>query len=170
MLGESLERIEGIIDVSIIVPVLFENPLRELAVQFIADALSLKRKALIPTTSILGAYHIATRYLGVPRRGVKKILEGMLRTGSPILYPHVDIDLVVEALDIAVAYNIESWDGYLISLAKAVGTSIIFTLDMGLRRIGEIIPVAPFPENVVREYHEFVRQLVGKRKSLLGSL
>ena len=106
----------------------------------------------------------------MPRRGVKKILEGMLGTGSPILYPHVDIDLIVEGLDVAVAYNVESWDGYLISLAKAVGTSIIFTLDMGLRRVGEIIPVAPFPENVIREYHEFVRQLVGKRKPLLGSL
>lgn len=70
-----------VVDVSVLVPACFENPLKELAVDFLTDALTQKRRtAVIPVTSVIGAYHITTRYLRTPRLAVKKALEGILRS------------------------------------------------------------------------------------------
>ena len=80
MLSVNLDYVEGVVDVSIIVPTCFENPLKKLATDFLGEVLSLRRKAIIPVTAVLGAYHIATRYLRAPRRVVKKILVEMLET------------------------------------------------------------------------------------------
>ena len=54
---------EGVLDVSILVPVCFSNPLTEDSINFLQDVLLLRRKALLPVTAVVGAYHIATNYL-----------------------------------------------------------------------------------------------------------
>jgi len=82
-----LGYVEGVLDVSVLVPACFENPLKELATNFLAEVLAQKSRAVIPVTSIIAAYHIATRYLGIPKLAVKKVMEGILRTKSPALYP-----------------------------------------------------------------------------------
>ena len=61
MLSASLGYVEGVVDVSIIVPVCFDNPLKESAAGFLEEVLALKRRAVIPVTAVLGACHIATR-------------------------------------------------------------------------------------------------------------
>ncbi len=164
MLSASSGYAEGVVDVSIVVPVCFENPLKKLAAEFLAEILALKRRAVIPVTAVLGAYHIATRYLGAPRRAVKKILTGMLETRSPALYPQVPPELAAEALDIASTYNIESWDGYLVALAQSLQARIIYTLDKELGRVKEIVAVNPFPEQEVEKYHQYLQALIKTRK------
>ena len=155
----SSASIDGVVDVSIIIPMCFDNPLKNDAVGYISDILVQKRKTIIPITSLIGAYHIATRYLRIPRLTVKKILDGLLRTRSLALYPHVTIALAIDALDYAAAWNIESWDGYLIALARNLGTTTIYTLDKEMSEIKEIMAINPFPEEKVREYHNFVKNL-----------
>ncbi len=164
MLGESLVQVNGVVDVSIVVPICFENPLRRFAVEFIARVLELEEKALIPVTAVLGAYHIATRYLKTPRRLVKKILTGLLETRSPALYPQIPIRLAAEALDIASSYRIESWDAYLVALARSHNARYIYTLDKGFERIPEIMARNPFPEKLTRQYHEYVGELLGEER------
>ena len=160
MLSVNLDYVEGVVDVSIIVPTCFENPLKKLATDFLGEVLSLRRKAIIPVTAVLGAYHIATRYLRAPRRVVKKILVEMLETRSPALYPRVSVLMAVEALDVATTYNIESWDGYIIALAQSFKTKIVYTLDSELKKVREIIVVNPFPPEKVDEYHEYLQALL----------
>ncbi len=152
--------VNGVVDVSIIVPVCFDNPLRNYAVEFLAKVLRLEEKALVPTTTILGAYHIVTRYLRVPRRLVKKILTGLVETRSPALYPQVSVREVVEALDIASSYRVESWDAYLVALARKYNARYIYTLDRRLKTIPEIVVKNPFPGELTRQYHEYVRELL----------
>lgn len=164
-LEENLASVEGVADVSVIVPICFNNPLRQHAVDLLSDILSQRRRAIIPVTSVIGAYHIATRYLKTSRLIVKKILGGLLRTRSPSLYSHVAIELAVDALDYATVYNIESWDGYLISLARSSGAAVIYSLDKELSKIKEVTVINPFPEEKVREYHNFVKNLVELEKS-----
>lgn len=159
-LSESLEYAEGVADTSIIVPVCFQNPLKMLAVKFLEEALTLKRRIAIPVTAIFGAYHIATRYLRAPRSEVKKILVGLLQTRSPALYPRVDIDVAIDSLDVAAIYKVESWDGYIISLAGALGTKTIFTLDRELGKVAGIRVEMPFPKQMIKQYHEYVTSLV----------
>ncbi|GEM_PF-6952604 len=45
----------------------FDNPLKEYSITFLYDVLTQKRRIAIPISSIIGAYHIATRYLKVSR-------------------------------------------------------------------------------------------------------
>jgi hypothetical protein len=68
---ENLAYAEGIVDVGAIVQSYFENPLKEQSISLLADAISRRRRLVIPVTEIIGAYHIATKYLGVPRLAAK---------------------------------------------------------------------------------------------------
>lgn len=50
---------EGVIDVNIIVPACFDNPLKKSAINFLSEVLTGKRDVDIPLSTIIGAYHIA---------------------------------------------------------------------------------------------------------------
>ena len=82
-----MESIEAVADVSVILPVCFQTPLKKPAVEFIREALMLEKKIVLPITAILGAYHIATRYIKASRHDVKKILVELLQTRSPPYTP-----------------------------------------------------------------------------------
>ena len=153
--------VEGIVDVGVLVPACFENPLRESSVDFLSQVLTQRKKAAIPLSSIIGAYHITTRYLKVPRLSVKKTLEGMLRTGSPALVGIMTDKTISDAIDYATAYNIESWDGFLVALCRSMGSTIIYSLDNELRKVKEITVVNPFPEEQVKEYHKYLQEKIG---------
>jgi predicted nucleic acid-binding protein len=156
--GESSAYPDGVVDVGILVPTCFENPLKEQSTTFIADVLTGKKRAAIPVTAIIGAYHVATRYLRAPRMTVKKVLGGILRTGSPALYGHVSPQTAWDALDYASTYLIESWDGYLISLARSLRSTVVFSLDEELHKVKEITLVNPFPREDVERYHDFLEK------------
>ena len=156
MLGENSASPNGVLDVSILVPACFENPLNEVSIDFISKVLTQEKPAALPISAILGAYHITTRYLGVPKPAAKRILGGILQTESPSLYPHISPKTALDALDYAIAYNIESWDGYLISLTRSLGSTIIYTLDKELSKVKEITAVNPFPEDAVKKYHSYL--------------
>jgi len=156
MRGESLAYPEGVLDVSILIPACFENPLKERSIAFLSQVLTQKKRAALPVSAVLGAYHIATRYLGAPKIAVKKVLEGILRSGSPALYPHITPQVALDGLDYAVAYDIESWDGYLISLTRSLRATVIYSLDQELTKVKEIIVANPFPQDKVKQYHEFI--------------
>ena len=151
---------EGIVDVSIVVPSCFENPLKNHSITFLSEVLKQEKRALIPVSAILGAYHITTRYLRVPRMTAKKILEGILKSDSSALYPNISTHIAIDALDYASTYNIESWDGYLISLARSVGTTVIYSLDRELSKVKEAIIVNPFPQNAVERYHRYLNSKI----------
>lgn len=87
MSGGSSAYAEGVVDVGIIVPVCFKNPLREEAIEFLMSVLSQETKAKVPVSCVLGAYHIATNYLRAPRRPVRDVLVGLLETHSPAFFP-----------------------------------------------------------------------------------
>ena len=148
---------EGVLDVSILIPACFENPLKEHSITFLSEIMLQKKRAVLSTSAVMGAYHIATRYLRVPKIAVKEVMEGILRSGSPALYPHITPEIAADSLDYATAYDIESWDGYLISLTRSLGSTIIYTLDKELSKVKEITVVNPFPQDKVKQYHEFIK-------------
>jgi len=154
---------EGVLDVSILIPACFENPLKEHSITFLSEIMLQKKRAVLPTPAVIGAYHIATRYLRVPKIAVKKVMEGILRSGSPALYPHITPEIAADGLDYATAYDIESWDGYLISLTRSLGSTIIYSLDKELSKVKEITVVNPFPQDKVKQYHEFIETRLRER-------
>ncbi|MCX8204444.1 MAG: PIN domain-containing protein [Candidatus Nezhaarchaeota archaeon] len=157
-----MEYPEGVVDVGIVVVSLFDNPLKPRAIEFMADVLKQRRRAAIPISAVIGAYHVATRYLRLPRIDVKRVLAEMLLTRSPALYPHIPLDVAMYALDLATYYGVEPWDGYVIELAKRLGNSIVYTLDEELSKIEGVIVVNPFPEELVEQYHEYVGCLMSR--------
>lgn len=107
-LRESSVYPEGVVDVGIIAVACFENPLKELGIRFLSSILKQERRAAIPVSSVIGAYHIATRYLRAPPLSVKKILTRLLETGSPALYPQISTEIAIDALEYAAHYRVES--------------------------------------------------------------
>jgi len=148
---------EGVLDVSILVPVCFKNPLKEDSIAFLSEVLTQNKRAALPVSAVLGAYHIATQYLRAPKMAVKKVLEGILRSGSPALYPHITPQIALDGLDYATVYDIESWDGYLISLTRSLRATVMYSLDQELSKVKEIIVANPFPKDKVKQYHEFLK-------------
>lgn len=96
---------EGVVDVGIIVVSLFENPLQKKALEFLSDVLLQKKRVAIPVTTVLGAFHVATRYLRLPMVETRKILVKMLETRSRAFYPHVSVEEAIGALDYATYYK-----------------------------------------------------------------
>ena len=55
------DRVEGVVDVGLIVISHFENPAKGVALEFLSDVLKWRKKCIIPVSTILGAYHVLTR-------------------------------------------------------------------------------------------------------------
>lgn len=160
---ESLAYPDGVLDISVIIPTCFENPLKADSIEFVSEVMLLKRRAALPIPVIIGAYHVATRYLGVSKIDVKKVMDGILRSGSPALYPHISPEIAADGLDYATVYNVEPWDGYIVSLARYLGSTIIYSLDEELLRVKGISVVNPFPQDKVKQYRDFLERILRER-------
>ena len=151
--------IEAIVDTGITVIAHFENPAQGIAVNLLSQVLKGERRCLIPTSTLLGAYHIMTEYLGVEKVSAYKALTRTLETRSPALYQDISIDQAIDALTYANGYHIESWDGYIIALAKEMNAPMIYSLDEKLAtKIKEVHVVNPIPEEEYKSYNQWLRQ------------
>jgi predicted nucleic acid-binding protein len=160
-LGEEEAGYSGVVDVGIVLVSLFDNPLRHHALDFLEEVLSRKNQAAIPNTAFLGAYHIATRYLRCPRDLIAREIKETLALASPAFLEDIPPEAVQEAVDVAMAHGLESWDGYLVSLARRSGTPVIYSLDRGFEKVPDVSLVVPFPRKTVRAYHRWVKGLLG---------
>lgn len=152
------DRIEGVVDVGPIVLSHFENPARDAALEFLSEVLKWRRKCIIPTSTILGAYHILTRYLRVEKVSAYEALTRTLKTRSPAFYENIAVEAVLDSLTNALGYNVESWDGYIVSLAKKFRAAV-YTTDLNLmRRVKDVPVVNPIPEDVFDEYNQWLRE------------
>jgi len=155
--------IEGVIDVGVVVIAHFENPARLHAFDFLKDVLLWKKRCLIPTSAIMGAYHVMTEYLGVDRDSACKALKKTLETRSPAFYGDLSVDMAIDALENALTYKIESWDGYLVYLAKNQKAPVIYSIDGKLaRRVKEVKVINPIPAEVFLEYNRWLNARLRK--------
>ncbi|MEM2954093.1 MAG: type II toxin-antitoxin system VapC family toxin [Candidatus Bathyarchaeia archaeon] len=150
---------EALVDVGIIVLAHFRNPARRHAAQLLLDALTFKKRVLIPIAAYLGAYIIMTRYLKLRGDRVAKPLLKTLSVESPAFYGNLPKTVVEKALASASTLNISSWDSYLIELAKELGIKKIYTIDEELKKkIKDVEITNPIPQNVMKEYHQYIRE------------
>ncbi len=148
---------EAAVDVGIIVLAHFKNPARRHAAQLLLDALTLKKRILIPVNTYLGAYIIMTRYLKLRSTHVAKALLKTLSIESPVFYGNLPKTIAEKALASASTLNISSWDGYLIEMAKELGVNKIYTIDEELKRkIKDIEIENPIPQRIMKEYRQYI--------------
>ena len=151
------DRVEGIVDVGVVVIAHFENPANKQALEFIRNVLLWKRRCLVPTSTLIGAYHILTSYLGVERDSACNALLKTLKTLSPAFYEDITIELASEAIVNATSYKIASWDGYIISLARIYNAPTIYTIDSKLAsKVKDIQIINPIPEEAFKKYNEWL--------------
>ncbi len=157
MLGE---RLDGLVDVGIIVIAHFENPAAGHAREFLKKVFLSKIKAGIPLTTFLGAYHIMTKYLRLDPILVSRSLKRTLSLNSPIFIEDILKLDVIRSLEFASYFEIESWDAYLLSLAERYGAKVIFSIDEELKKkIGKnLLVVNPIPEDVMERYQDFIKK------------
>ncbi len=125
MQGESL-ACDGIVDVGLVVLSHFSNPAKTEALNFLTKVFMQEIKAVIPTTTFLGAYHVMTSYLRLPRPEIAKILSKTLSLDSEAFYENVRKEDVREGLNYSLAYSIESWDSFLLAWAKGWARLLFF--------------------------------------------
>jgi predicted nucleic acid-binding protein len=157
-----IEGIEGVLDTGIIVISHFENPIKIEMLTFLKEIFSGERRILIPLTTFMGAYHILTKYLGVDRYNAKVSLSETLNINSPLFFEDVNKFTVFNAIDYSSVNNIESWDAYLINLAKQFNTHNLYTIDMKLKKLRDISILNPVSEEKFAEYQEFLKELFKK--------
>lgn len=161
LLPEKAGTIEEVIDTGVIAVAHFENPARKAAFQLIKMALIGERKCLIPVTAVLGAYHIMTKYIGVDEVSAYRALTKTLETRSPAFYEDVSVNSALDGLTYALSYRVESWDGYIIHLAKRFRAPIIYSVDQELaKRVREIQVVNPIPPNIFKLYNKWLRKRI----------
>ncbi len=130
---------------------------------FLKEIFSGNRRLLIPLTTFMGAYHILTHYLKVDRYNVKITLSETLSLNSPFLYEDISKSLVFNAMDYAAVKNIESWDAYLIMLARLFNTHNIYTIDTKLKKLSDITIISPVSDEKLAEYQQFIVKLFQKK-------
>lgn len=162
MLRRSLDLIKGIVDVGIIVVAHVDNPARIEALNFLKKVLLWEIKAIVPTSTFLGGYYILTKYLRVPRLMAKRSLTRTLEVKTPAFYEDVKVETVIDALEYSATYNIESWDGYLISLANNFNADIIYSIDKDFEKVPGITLVNPISKEKMKEYYEWISTLTRK--------
>ncbi|MHA2244280.1 MAG: hypothetical protein ACXADY_04885 [Candidatus Hodarchaeales archaeon] len=148
--------IDGIIDVGCIVIAHFVNPIQTEMVEFLEPVLEWKQHLGIPNSTFLGAFHILTSYLRVSPVDAKKSLFDTFRLSSPCFIADIRKEVVTEALELATCYKVESWDGYLISLAKIFGTNVVYSIDKKMDKVSEIIVRCPVEKEKMEEYHRWL--------------
>ncbi|MBS7648064.1 PIN domain-containing protein [Candidatus Bathyarchaeota archaeon] len=152
---------EAAVDVGIIVLAHFKNPARRYAAQILLEALTLKKRILIPINTYLGAYIIMTKYLKLRSNNVAKALLKTLSIESPAFYGNLPKSVAEKALASASTLNISSWDSYLIELAKELGISKIYTIDEELKKkIKDMEIENPIPRNIMEEYHQYIQEKI----------
>ena len=151
--------LEGIVDTGIIVLTHFKNPAREHAARLLYEALTFRRRILIPLTTYLGAYIIMTRYLKLRRGKVARSLLETLSLNSPAFYEDVPKVIIERAVATASELNLSPWDTYLIELAKELKIPTIYSIDEELAGKARGIKVVnPIPQDVMREYHRYIEE------------
>jgi len=150
---------EALVDVGIIVLAHFKNPARRHAAQLLLEALTLKKRVLIPINTYLGAYVIMTRYIRLRNDYVAKALLKTLSLESLAFYTDIPKTIAEKAIASASELNLSSWDGYLLEIAKELGINRIYTIDEELAtKIRDIEIENPIPKKVMREYHKYMRE------------
>ena len=153
-------HIDGIIDTGIIVIAHFENPIQENMLMLLKDIFNGNKRILIPLTTFVGAYHILTSYLKVNHLDAKIALTETLKIDSNYFFPLVSQKIIIEGIDIASVYKIESWDGYLVALARLFQTSNIYSVDKKLRKKTDLNIIYPVTDEELAYYHQFLQKSI----------
>jgi predicted nucleic acid-binding protein len=149
----------ALVDVGIIVLAHFRNPARKYAAQLLLDALTLKKRILIPVSTYLGAYIIMTKYLRLRSDDVAKALLKTVSVESPAFYGNLPKAIVEKAIATASELSISSWDSYLVELAKEPRIDKIYTIDEEMaRKVKDLRIENPIPTNIMKEYHQYIRE------------
>jgi len=80
-----------------------------------------------------------------------------------VFYEEISIESAVEALLFAREFKVESWDGYIVSLARKFETDTIFTIDKRLTKAKGIEVIVPISEETLSEYHRWLRNRLKRR-------
>ena len=155
-------RIEGIIDVGILVISHCENPAKEEMLTFLTKVLKKEIIAIIPYSAFLGAYHIMTTYLRTDRNETAKNLINTAMISRDIFHQIIDAENIKYALEKSAQIKIDSWDGYLLSLMNQFQTNLIYSIDKKLEKICNVIN--PVSNDTMNHYNKWIKQHISKVK------
>lgn len=131
-----------------------ENPAKKEMLEFLTKVLKKKTIAIIPYSIFLGAYHILTRYLRTDQAQTAEKLITTAMIANDIFHPTIDSENIQYALENASKLHVESWDGYLLSIANYYQTNVIFSID---QRLGKFcIIMNPVSEITMEKYYEWL--------------
>ncbi len=130
---------KALIDVGVLVLALEKNnPIRQKYLGIIEKCVRGEIRAYIPYTVILGTYHVLTTRFKVKPSDALDILKTFMESRKIRWIVDMNHAIILRSLEIASKLGIESWDGYILALAKKYGISVIYSIDTDLTKEGKI--------------------------------
>ncbi len=150
---------EGIVDVGLVIIAHWTNPAQKEASDFLVRVLQQNIHAVIPVSAFLGAYLVMTRRIHLPPVETALALAKTLAAPTDAFYEPIHREDAQSALVFASGLRIESWDGFLLALARRLGTHTIFSIDRELhQRAPDFTVVCPLKEETLKAYHQFLNE------------
>lgn len=154
---------EAIVDVGPIALAIVENPAQAEVLDWLSRVLRGEIRCVIPTSTIMGAFIVATNYLRADPMDVASKLFKLVGVGDVLWFSDLSVERVKRSMEVARDYGIDSWDAYIITIMKDLGLGVVYTLDEGdFSKVAGIKVVNP----VSREnFHKFQEWLRGNKRS-----
>ena len=151
---------KALIDVGVLV-LAFEknNPVRQKYLEIIEKCVKGEIEAYIPYTVILGTYHVLTTRFKVKPSDALDILKIFMESRKIRWIADIDHTVVLMSLEIASNLRIESWDGYILALAKKYKISIIYSIDADLAKEEGIEVRGLLSDDEEKMLDEYIRKL-----------
>lgn len=156
---ENDARYDAAIDVNIVAIALVENPAQDDALSLLQKALKNRIKVLIPTTVILGAYLVLTRYYRTEKKAVAYRLTQLAKSKNIKWHEIVKRDSIDYILKMASQNKIDSWDAYLISIMEDHKIKTLYTTDTrSFSKFSWLNPVNPISKENWKAYNKWLEK------------
>jgi len=156
--------LKAIVDVGVIVLSLEKNnPLREKFLEILEKCVRGEIIAYIPYTVILGTYHVLVEMFHADKEECRNKIFSLMEAKKINWIPDISKDKVKRAINHAVYYNFESWDGYLLSLMEDYDIKTIYTIDEDFKNISKIQVLGLLTKEEKQKLNNYLTKLKQKR-------
>jgi predicted nucleic acid-binding protein len=132
------------------------TPVSENALDYVRKGISGEISAVIPTTALLGTYHILRRRYNFPRNRAKNVVTNILDAHRIKWHSKVSVDELQNGLSSAQDHSIQGWDGYYSRIAQKYNATVL-TIDSDFEDIPDVSCELVLTEDEMEELTEYMR-------------
>ena len=116
--------------------------------------------AYIPYTVILGTYHVLVEMFHADKEECRNKIFSLMEAKKINWIPDISKDKVKRAINHAVHYNFENWDGHLLSLMEDYDIKTIYTINEDFKNTSKIQVPGLLTKEEKQKLNNFLTNLI----------